>query len=334
MKVAVLGAGSWGSALAIAMSHVAEVVLWSHNQKQVAHLNTYRNNPHYLPETILFGQQVSFSENLQDCLDVDLIILAVPLNAIREVIRKINKLCVIKIPDMFLVSKGFEAGSGLLPHQIISQELPGFYNYGLLIGPSFAKEVALGLPTAITLAAPQLDFSVKWMESLQKIPNFRIYAHDDVVGSEVGSAVKNVLAIAVGISDGLGLGFNARAGLITRSLNELASLVLSLGGQQETIYGLTGIGDLILTCTGDLSRNRKVGQELALGKSIEQVLQELGHVAEGVLTAREIYLQAVKLNIDMPIVSAVYNIIYQQADIRKEVFSLLTREPKLEFLDR
>lgn len=334
MKIAVLGAGSWGSALAIAMSHVAPVVLWTHNPEQLASLRTARNNPHYLPETICFPENISFSGNLEECLDADLLILAVPLNAVREVVAQLKQNCRTNFPDLFLVSKGFEAGSGLLPHQIMAQELQGFNNYGLLIGPSFAKEVAMSLPTAITLAAPRLDFAVKWMERLQQIPNFRIYAHDDVIGSEVGSAVKNVLAIAVGISDGLGLGFNARAGLITRSLNELAALVLALGGRRETIYGLTGIGDLILTCTGDLSRNRKVGQELASGKSIEQILQELGHVAEGVLTAKEIYLQAVKMKIDMPIVTAVYNIIYQQADIRKEVFNLLTREPKPEFLDK
>ncbi len=334
MKIAVLGAGSWGSALAIAMSHVAPVVLWTHNSTQLTSLQISRNNPHYLPETIYFADNVSFSGDLVDCMAADLLVLAVPLNAVRGVIGQLKSICPSRLPDLFLVSKGFEAGSGLLPHQIIQEELPGFSNYGLLIGPSFAKEVAMSLPTAITLAAPQLDFAVKWMERLQKIPNFRIYAHDDVVGSEVGSAVKNVLAIAVGISDGLGLGFNARAGLITRSLNELAALVLALGGRRETIYGLTGIGDLILTCTGDLSRNRKVGQELATGKTIEQILQELGHVAEGVLTAKEIYLQALKMKIDMPIVTAVYNIIYQQADIRREVFNLLTREPKPEFLDR
>lgn len=334
MKIAVLGAGSWGSALAIAMSHVAPVVLWTHNPLQLTSLQTLRNNPHYLPETICFPRNVTFSDDLADCLTADLLVLAVPLNAVRGVIRQLKSITLDKFPDLFLVSKGFEAGSGLLPHQIIQEELPEFTNYGLLIGPSFAKEVALSLPTAITLAAPRLDFAVKWMERLQQIPNFRIYAHDDVIGSEVGSAVKNVLAIAVGISDGLGLGFNARAGLITRSLNELAALVLALGGRRETIYGLTGIGDLILTCTGDLSRNRKVGQELAIGKTIEQILQELGHVAEGVLTAKEIYLQSLKMKIDMPIVTAVYNIIYQQADIRREVFNLLTREPKPEFLDR
>ena len=331
MQIAVLGAGSWGSALAVACSHVADVTLWSHKEQHVVAMHDSRNNPDYLPAEIIFADNVIFTANLSDCISAELLIIATPLNAIRGVIQQLKALASEEFPDLVLVSKGFEANSGLLPHQIIEQELPDFKRYGLLIGPSFAKEVALSLPTAITLTAPDLDFAVKWMQLLQNIPNFRIYAHDDVIGSEVGAAVKNVLAIAVGISDGLGLGYNARAGLITRSLNELASLVLALGGKRETIYGLTGIGDLILTCTGDLSRNRKVGQELASGKNIDQVLHDLGHVAEGVLTAREIYFKAQELKIDMPIVASVYRIIYQHAEIKKEVYNLINREPKLEF---
>lgn len=332
MQVAVLGAGSWGSALAIAMSHVTDnVFLWSHKLEQVNYLQSYRNNPSYLPAEIIFPANISFSVDFNECCEADLLIIATPLNAVREILQQLKQLSK-HIPDIFLVSKGFEASTGLLPHQIMAQELIKFDRYGLLIGPSFAKEVALGLPTAITLAAPSLEFATAWMNRLQNIPNFRIYAHDDVVGSEVGSAVKNVLAIAVGIADGLSLGYNARAALITRSLNELASLVLALGGRRETIYGLTGIGDLILTCTGDLSRNRKVGQELALGKSIDEIVTSLGHVAEGVSTAREIFLKAQTLGIDMPIVECVYRIIYQQANIQKEVSQLLSRQPKSEFI--
>ena len=169
------------------------------------------------------------------------------------------------------------------------------------------------------------------MKKLHGINNFRIYAHDDVLGSEVGAAVKNVLAIAVGISDGLGLGYNARAALITRSLNEFSALVLALGGHRETIYGLTGIGDLILTCTGDLSRNRQVGLELAKGRSIDEIIKNLGHVAEGVLTAREVYQKAQQFKLDMPIVSSVYRILNNGANIQDEVYNLLNRQPKAEF---
>lgn len=331
MRISVLGAGSWGSALAIACSKVANVCLWSHNPDQVITLQKQRNNPDYLPENIIFGDNVTFTQDLSEAVAADLLIIATPLNAVREVLLKLKSLTPV-VPDLFLVSKGFEAASGLLPHQIVADILCDFKNFGLLIGPSFAKEVALSLPTAITLASPSLEFAIKWMNLLDGIPNFRIYAHDDVVGSEVGAAVKNVLAIAVGISDGLGLGYNARAALITRSLNELSNLVLAVGGKKETIYGLTGIGDLILTCTGDLSRNRKVGQELATGKNINEIIENLGHVAEGVSTAREIYIKAQQLNIEMPIVTCVYKIIYEQANIISEVNNLLSRQPKTEFV--
>lgn len=330
MQINVLGAGSWGSALAVAVSHVADVTIWSHQDEHVRYLSQHRNNPKYLPADIFFANNVTFSSNLADCIQADLLIIATPLNAIREVVRSLQQLTT-NLPDLLLVSKGFEAQTGYLPHQILAEELPEFENYGLLIGPSFAKEVALSLPTAITLVSPQIEFAINWMNKLQDIPNFRIYAHDDVVGSEVGAAVKNVLAIAVGISDGLELGYNARAALITRSLSELASLVLALGGKRETIYGLTGIGDLILTCTGDLSRNRTVGQELAKGHSIDSIVKNLGHVAEGVSTAREIYHKAKQLHIDMPIVESVYRIIYEQTNIKQEVLRLLNRQPKSEF---
>lgn len=332
MQISVLGAGSWGSALAIAFAKVSDVVLWSHNNTQVEELSTYRTNQHYLPKEIIFADNIKCTTDLNSTLNSDLIVIATPLNAIREILTKI-KIIKEKLPNIFFVSKGFENDTGKLPHQIIDDILPGFSDYGLLIGPSFAKEVALGLPTAITLVSPRLEFAVKWMKQLYGIPNFRIYAHDDVVGSEVGAAIKNVLAIAVGLSDGLNMGFNARAALITRSLNELSSLVLALGGKSETIYGLTGIGDLILTCTGDLSRNRQVGQELSKGKSIEEVIDNLGHVAEGVLTTKEIYKKSQALKIDMPIVTCVYKIIYENANIADEISLLIGRAPKIEFME-
>lgn len=332
MQITILGAGSWGSALAVAISKIAPIQLWTHLASHAALLNKSHNNPTYLPEEIYFNENVSFTSDLKAVIDAELIIIATPLNAVRGVIRQL-KILSANLPNLILVSKGFEADSGLLPHQIIDEELPGFSKYGILIGPSFAHEVALGLPTAITLTSLDMSFAINWMQKLQAIPNFRVYAHDDVVGSEVGAAVKNVLAIAVGISDGLELGFNARAALITRSLNELSSLVLALGGRRETIYGLTGIGDLILTCTGELSRNRKVGMELARGKSIDEIVVSLGHVAEGVLTSREVYKKSLALNVEMPIAASVYRIIYEHADIKTEVSNLLNRQPKLEFLN-
>ena len=335
MSIGVIGAGSWGSALAIAISQVSPVVLWSHNIEQARCINAHRINPNYLPDNIVFSDNITITEDFSSLIKCELLIISTPLNAVREVLERLKILAdndVIKFPDLLLVSKGFEAGSGKLPHEIVQDVLPRFNRFGLLIGLSFAKEVAMGLPTAITLTADDIEFAKSWMQKLKNIPNFRIYAHDDVIGSEVGSAIKNVLAIAVGISDGLNLGFNARAALITRSLNELSALVLALGGKKETIYGLTGIGDLILTCTGDLSRNRKVGQELATGKTIEDIINSLGHVAEGVSTAREIYAKSQQLNIDMPITNAVYNIIYNKANILNEVTNLISRAPRAEFI--
>ena len=331
MRISVLGAGSWGSALVCAFSHVAKVKLWSRNAAQIANINLTRTNPGYLPDTVRFSGQVEFTADFNSALEADLLVIATPVSALRDIMQRIKANVQGNIPDTIWVCKGFEVGSGLLPHQIAQQEWPGVHNIGGLLGPSFAKELALGLPTAITLASTNKDFALKWSRQLKNIPGFRIYANTDLVGSEVGAGVKNIMAIGVGICDGLQLGLNARAAVITRSLSELGQLVLLLGGKAETIYGLTGIGDLILTCTGDLSRNRTVGLELARGKKIAEIVAGLGHVAEGVAATREVYLMSKKFGIEMPIVTAVYKIIYEDADLRAQVIALLSREPKLEF---
>ncbi len=331
MQISVLGAGSWGSALAVAMSNIAIVKLWSRNKEQVASIIQTRTNPDYLPITITFSDAIEATSDFAYALESDLVIIATPINALRLMITEIVKLRGADLPDIIWVCKGFEVSSGLLPHQIIEQISPCFKNMGALLGPSFAHEVASGLPTAITLASANLSFAVSWSEKLKGIQSFRIYANNDLIGSEVGAGVKNIMAIAVGICDGLELGYNARAGLITRSLNELGRLVLLLGGRSETIYGLTGIGDLILTCTGSLSRNRKVGLELAKGKQIADIVASLGHVAEGVNAAKEVYNLSKRLNIEMPIVNAVYKIIYEQSNLSEQVLTLLNRASKLEF---
>ncbi len=332
MVIGVLGAGSWGAALAIAMSKVASVRLWSRNDNQVQQINLTHMNQGYLPEVIKFPSNVIATSDLVWAIDVDLIVVAVPISALRTIINIIKEHYSNNVfPDVIWVCKGFEVGSSLLPHQIIAEVLPRFDNIGALIGPSFAKEVAEGKPTAITLASKNLQFALKWVELLKPIPNFRVYANTDVMGAEIGAAVKNIMAIAVGISDGLNLGYNARAALITRSLNEIKQLVVLMGGSSETIYGLTGVGDLILTCTGELSRNRQVGLKLAGGQKVEAILAELGHVAEGVNATQEAYRLSLNLNLDMPIVETVYKILFEQADILNSVTNLLKREPKLEF---
>jgi glycerol-3-phosphate dehydrogenase (NAD(P)+) len=217
-----------------------------------------------------------------------------------------------------------------MPHQIVAETLPANFPRAVLSGPSFAQEVARGLPTAMTLASSDIGFAQRTAQALHH-SRLRIYSSDDVVGVEVGGAIKNVLAIAAGISDGLQMGFNARAALLTRGLAEMTRLGLQLGGKAETLSGLSGLGDLILTCTGDLSRNRKVGMMLSQKRELVDILNELGHVAEGVYTAREVYQVARRSKVDMPISEAVYRVLYEQLPADKAVESLLSRQPSNEF---
>lgn len=331
MTISILGAGSWGSALAIAMSHIDQVCLWSASERQIDELTQTRANANYLPDGIKFPANVSFTHELHIACATDLVILATPIAAMRSVLSNIKNLFGDKqIPDIIWVCKGFELESRLLPHQIIQSILGEFKNFGAMLGPTFANEVAMSMPTAITLASFDQEFSKKWVNTFTDIPNFRTYANADLIGAEIGAAVKNIIAIAAGIADGLNLGLNARAALITRSLSEVGTLITKLGGKTETLYGLTGIGDLILTCTGNLSRNRTVGLELAKGHRIAKVLENLGHVAEGVPATKAVYTLAKQYNIEMPIVEAVYKVIYEDSDVKTSVISLLKRQPKFE----
>lgn len=331
MTISVLGAGSWGSALAIALNHVAPVTLWGRDEAHMCAIESSRTNVGYLPAEVKFPPSILATSNLESAiLGHELIVIATPLSGLRPMLQTVCNYYPQNKPDIIWVCKGLEAKSGLFPHQIVQSEFGVVDNIGALLGPSFASEVARSLPTAITLTSSNNDFAKKWIKRFSVIPDFRVYANTDVIGSEVGAAVKNIMAIASGISDGLSLGNNARAALITRSLNELASLVIALGGSPNTIYGLTGIGDLILTCTGDLSRNRTVGLELARGKNLDTILQDLGHVAEGVYAAREIYNLSQKLQLNMPITTAVYQVLYCNVGIKSVITDLLNREPKFE----
>lgn len=285
----------------------------------------------YLPHGLIFNSAVSATSDLKVLLNSDLIIIATPLNALRGMLMNIYSKFSKEIPDIIWVCKGFESDTGLLPHQIAKQVLgERTVNCGALLGPSFAFEVANGLPTAVTLATHNLEFGFKWIELFKQIPNFRVYVNADIIGAEIGAALKNIIAIAAGIADGLSLGQNARAALITRGLSELACLVVALGGNEKTIYGLTGVGDLILTCTGNLSRNRIVGQKLAMGLELTKIISELGHVAEGILTTKEVYKISLELKIEMPIIEAVFNIIYNRHDVNSTIIKLLNRLPKPE----
>jgi glycerol-3-phosphate dehydrogenase (NAD(P)+) len=328
MKIAVLGAGAWGTALAISLATRHHITLWARDAAQVSAMSAARANQRYLPE-IKFPESLSLTADLATALsDAELIILAVPVSGFRPMLQYLATLP-NKTPVVWLC-KGFEAGTSLLPHQIAAEILPADYPRAVLSGPSFAQEVARSLPTALTLAAFDVDFAQRTAQALHH-SRLRIYSSNDVVGVEVGGATKNVLAIAAGICDGMRLGYNARAALLTRGLAEITRFGLQLGGKSETLGGLSGAGDLILTCTGDLSRNRQVGMLLAQNIKLDQILLDLGHVAEGVYTAREVHWIAQKIGVDMPICAAVYRVLYENMPVSDAVEALLNRQPSNEF---
>jgi glycerol-3-phosphate dehydrogenase (NAD(P)+) len=327
MKIAVLGAGAWGTALAIALSRRHEVFLWARDAAQAGAMRTARENSRYLPGCALPATLAVGADFAAAAGASELNLLATPLSGLRDTLRRLR--AVAPATPVLWVCKGLEAGSQMLPHQIVAAELGAGAPCGALTGPSFAEEVARGLPTAITLAAADGAFA-EAMAAVLHNSRLRVYANHDVVGAEVGGAVKNVMAIAAGISDGMGFGLNARAALITRGLAEITRLGLALGGRRETFMGLAGMGDLILTCTGDLSRNRRVGLALAQGRSLEQILHELGHTAEGVSSAREVAVLAGRLGIEMPITEAVRSVLYDGVPASQAVELLLGRDPKLE----
>ena len=326
MKVSVLGAGAWGTALAIAFAARHDVTLWARETSQVELMTAERQNRRYLPGCAFLPSLVACAELEAAVLSAELLIIASPLAGLRATLEQIAQHAPA-LPFLW-VCKGLEASTGLLPHQVVT-EVIGNATCGVLTGPSFALEVARGQPTAITLASTDADFAASTAQALHG-GNLRIYASDDVTGAEVGGAVKNVLAIATGICDGLGLGHNARAALMTRGLAEITRFGEALGGRRETFTGLTGMGDLILTCTGDLSRNRRVGLLLAEGQALADVTRQLGHVAEGVPAAREVARRATELTIDMPITQAVAAVLDGRLTPRAAVERLMARDPKAE----
>lgn len=327
MKLAVLGAGAWGTAISISLAPRHAVALWARNPGQARDIAATRINQHYLPglripDTVVVT--ADFAAALAGC---DLILVATTTAGLRAVLKQLAASS--NVTPLLWLCKGFNTESAQLPHQVAAAELPVTQPRGVLSGPSFAQEVARGLPTALTLASGDPAFAQKTARELHH-DRLRIYSADDVAGVEVAGAVKNVMAIAAGISDGLGLGYNARAALITRGLAEITRLGLKLGGRIETFIGLAGVGDLTLTCTGDLSRNRNVGLKLAQGVPLDRVLGELGHVAEGVYTARAVDRLARELAIDMPITRAVCRVLDESVAARDAVRELLLRDPKAE----
>lgn len=329
MNIAVLGAGAWGTALATALSRSNTVSLWCRDPVQARAMRADGENKRYLPG-IHLGDAIRVVDDIEDGLNsAQLALFAVPTAGLRDALRSAGQFASDR--GCVWACKGFEKGSGKLPHEVVAEELPDTTRCAALSGPSFAADVARGLPTAVTLASRDEDFSVTAARQLHT-GRFRVYSSTDLIGVEIGGAVKNVIAIAAGICDGMKLGDSARAALITRGLAEMTRLGLQMGGRVETFMGLSGLGDLALTCTGDLSRNRRVGLALASGASLSAVLADLGHVAEGVQTADEVLRMAETRGVDMPITQSVANVLNGSMSPGDAVKGLLQRDPKAESL--
>ena len=327
-KISVLGAGAWGSAVALALATRHDVVLWGRNRAVMQEMADARDNRAYLPGFPFpdgLTVHTEFDAAVAHVAGQDgLLIAACPVAGLRPLLEQLKGR---DIPNIVWLCKGFEYDTGLLPHQIVKQVLGDTVAGGALSGPSFAQEVARGLPCALTIASTSAALREHVVATVHG-GNIRVYSCEDLVGVEVGGAVKNVLAIATGVADGLGLGLNARAALITRGLAEITRLGTTLGGNIETFMGLTGMGDLILTCTGDLSRNRRVGLGLAQGKPLDVIVGELGHVAEGVPCAKAVRELARKLGVDMPITNAVAAVLFDGDQVQDLVRRLLARDPR------
>ena len=335
MKLLIAGAGAWGTALAIQASQRHSVTLWARHANHVQDMERSRVNQRYLPGIQLPDAIALSNTPLAQLLPAaDLVMLAVPMAALRGLLTEIA-ISAAHTPVAWLC-KGFEAAQtpisadahshGLLAHEV-QQQVAVNLQAGVLSGPSLAQEVAAGLPAALVAASRHAHVRDALVQAFHG-GSLRIYANDDVMGVEIGGAVKNVMAIATGLCDGLQLGMNARAALVTRGLAEITRLGMAMGARADTFMGLSGLGDLVLTATGDLSRNRQVGMGLAQGLSLPQVLHSLGHVAEGVYSARTVVQRAQVLGVDMPIAQAVVSVLEGKAHARDAVAALMGRGAK------
>ncbi|HNO76287.1 MAG TPA: NAD(P)H-dependent glycerol-3-phosphate dehydrogenase [Nitrosomonas mobilis] len=327
MNILVLGAGAWGTALSIHLAARHQITLWTRSQTHLDEMSLRHMNQRYLPGYDL-PESIRVTTQLDSAIkQIELILITVPVSGLRDVLKQLTALnCVL---PLILACKGLEAISAKLPHQIVSDVYSPTALYGVLSGPSFAQEIAQGLPAALTLASHDQHFATMIAGKIHTT-YLRIYASSDVIGVEIAGALKNVIAIAAGIADGMAFGNNARAALITRGLAEITRLGVALGGCQETFMGLAGVGDLILTCTGDLSRNRKVGILLSSGLHLPEILSQIGHVTEGVYTASEAHTFAGRHGIDMPVTETVYRILYEKTPVQDAIQAMLQREPKSE----
>lgn len=335
-KIAVIGAGSWGTALAILLSGEAyRVSLWGHRSEHVINIRKDKENKTYLPN-ISFPPSLFPETNLQQAVEgATIVVMVVPSHSYRKVFIKLFPFLEDTCRVISAV-KGIENNTlktmTQVMEEVLSEQDPDNENnveFGVLSGPSFAEEVAKGVPTAVTIGFAHL-LTAKEMQKIFVTDFFRVYASSDVIGLEISASLKNIIAIATGVCDGLGYGLNTRAALITRGLAEISRLGIALKADPATFSGLSGLGDLVLTCTGNLSRNRMVGLKLGEGKNLAQIKSEMSMVAEGIKTTQSVYDLAEKLNIEMPILEQVYNIIYRNKNCAEAVKDLLKRELKVE----
>jgi glycerol-3-phosphate dehydrogenase (NAD(P)+) len=329
-RIALLGAGSWGTALALLLARNGhEVLLWEFDAIQVSSIQAERQNLRYLSGFTL-PSQINLTGKIAEAAQFsDIILLAVPSHAFKKTLVNLKACDFRKALKIAWATKGFNPDDGLLLHQVVADVFSADTPAAILSGPTFAREVAENLPTAVTIAANQHQFAVQLAELFHG-DRFRAYTSTDIVGVEVGGAVKNVLAIAAGIADGLGFGANTRAALITRGLTEMMRLGIKLGGKQETFTGLTGLGDLVLTCTDNQSRNRRFGLALGQGKRPDEIMKEIGQEIEGISTAQVTYKLAREHHLDMPISEQTYKVLYENLPPLSAVQNLFARDQKPE----
>ena len=329
MNITILGTGAWGTSLGIHFAkHGHQIAMWTHNAEHAQTMQESRENERYLPNFRLPENLNVYADMSEALRDSELVLVVTPVVGLRSSVEQLKQHGGGNLP-ILTACKGFELDTGLLTYQVVQEVLPENPRVGVLSGPSFAQELAKQLPCAVCLASE----NEAWLHDLVQALNtnvMRLYGNSDVIGVSVGGAVKNVMAIATGLSDGLGYGLNARAALVTRGLAEITRLAIAMGAQTKTMMGLAGMGDLILTCTGALSRNRKVGLGLAEGKTLHQVLKEIGHVAEGIPTIEEVHNAAAKYQIDMPITDMLYQLVRNELAASDVVERLMQREPKSE----
>ncbi len=327
--VAVLGAGSWGTALAVQFARSGRPTrLWGRDREQLAVMARQRRNERYLPSGA-FPESLVVEPDLADALrGARDLLIAVPSHAFRSTLTELRPV-LAEETQLAWATKGFELPTGLLPHQVAREVLGPKRAVAVLSGPTFAREVGAGLPTAMVIASPDAAFANALAQDLSSA-NFRVYTSTDIVGVEVGGAVKNVLAVGAGLSDGLGLGANARVALITRGLAEMMRLGVALGAQRETFMGLAGLGDLVLTCTDDQSRNRRFGLQVAGGRSPGEALEAIGQVVEGYPAARALRDVAARAGVEMPLCESVYRVLYEGVPAREAVRGLMSRPIKPE----